>query len=57
MFCFQAEDGKRDLVRSRGIGDVYERRVKELAEQFEDKNVAIVRRYICLLYTTDAADE
>ena len=26
MFCFfQAEDGIRDLVRSRGLGDVYKR--------------------------------
>ncbi len=23
---FQAEDGRRDLVRSRGLGDVYKRR-------------------------------
>ena len=23
--CFQAEDGIRDLVRSRGLGDVYKR--------------------------------
>ena len=25
MFVFQAEDGIRDLVRSRGLGDVYKR--------------------------------
>ena len=25
FFCFQAEDGIRDLVRSRGLGDVYKR--------------------------------
>ena len=25
--CFQAEDGIRDLVRSRGLGDVYKRQV------------------------------
>ena len=25
MVCFQAEDGIRDLVRSRGLGDVYKR--------------------------------
>ena len=24
-FCFQAEDGIRDLVRARGLGDVYKR--------------------------------
>ena len=25
IFFFQAEDGIRDLVRSRGLGDVYKR--------------------------------
>ena len=25
IFCFQAEDGIRGLVRSRGLGDVYKR--------------------------------
>ena len=35
MYCtcsivfFQAEDGIRDLVRSRGLGDVYKRQEKE----------------------------
>ena len=28
-FVFQAEDGIRDLVRSRGLGDVYKRQVEE----------------------------
>ena len=32
VFFFQAEDGIRDLVRSRGLGDVYKR-------QFHDFNV------------------
>ena len=36
FFFFQAEDGIRDLVRSRGLGDVYKRqglpRVEELFE-------------------------
>ena len=27
--CFQAEDGIRDLVRSRGLGDVYKRQVQD----------------------------
>ena len=27
FFVFQAEDGIRDLVRSRGLGDVYKRQV------------------------------
>ena len=31
LFCFffQAEDGIRDLVRSRGLGDVYKRQVEQ----------------------------
>ena len=28
FFFFQAEDGIRDLVRSRGLGDVYKRQHK-----------------------------
>ena len=28
--CFQAEDGIRDLVRSRGLGDVYKRQMEAL---------------------------
>ena len=28
LFFFQAEDGIRDLVRSRGLGDVYKRQLK-----------------------------
>ena len=27
VFFFQAEDGIRDLVRSRGLGDVYKRQI------------------------------
>ena len=30
VFCFQAEDGIRDLVRSRGLGDVYKRQPQYL---------------------------
>ena len=29
IFFFQAEDGIRDLVRSRGLGDVYKRQQKK----------------------------
>ena len=29
FFFLQAEDGIRDLVRSRGLGDVYKRQVQE----------------------------
>ena len=30
VFFFQAEDGIRDLVRSRGLGDVYKRQLVNL---------------------------
>ena len=33
FFFFQAEDGIRDLVRSRGLGDVYKRQVYQAAEK------------------------
>ena len=33
-FFFQAEDGIRDLVRSRGLGDVYKRQGQEYIKAF-----------------------
>ena len=30
FFFFQAEDGIRDLVRSRGLGDVYKRQLPDI---------------------------
>ena len=33
FFFFQAEDGIRDLVRSRGLGDVYKRQVYDKVEE------------------------
>ena len=35
VFFFQAEDGIRDLVRSRGLGDVYKRQQKVLGFDVE----------------------
>mgnify|MGYP003380642979 CR=1 FL=1 len=32
FFFFQAEDGIRDLVRSRGLGDVYKRQREDIIE-------------------------
>ena len=70
FFC-KAEDGIRDLVRSRGLGDVYKRQeqigtAKSLGMVFQtcptnQQNVtggyfdAVLK--LCLLYTSDAADE
>mgnify|MGYP007112065200 CR=1 FL=1 len=36
FFFFQAEDGIRDLVRSRGLGDVYKRQVCAFGGFFGD---------------------
>mgnify|MGYP003381621039 CR=1 FL=1 len=70
-FFFQAEDGIRDLVRSRGLGDVYKRQGLKYASPAFVKRSGLVRRTWpvrigassaaqsagCLLYTSDAADE
>ena len=71
VFFFQAEDGIRDLVRSRGLGDVYKRQARCRAPGRKGRGparpgypppasgrwpeAANARR--CLLYTSDAADE
>ena len=71
FFFFQAEDGIRDLVRSRGLGDVYKRQVKLRAPEGQGDVLArgkitppkrgemktSMEALICLLYTSDAADE
>ena len=73
LFCFffQAEDGIRDLVRSRGLGDVYKRQaicdeiIIILSFCFSFKILFLIisddngsRLAVgCLLYTSDAADE
>ena len=41
VFFFQAEDGIRDLVRSRGLGDVYKRQ----ANDFRVEHAAIGQLY------------
>ena len=70
-FFFQAEDGIRYLVRSRGLGDVYKRQVQVLAARCQrgrrctnDQRGGLPHRVpvdvlvrACLLYTSDAADE
>ena len=71
LFFFQAEDGIRDLVRSRGLGDVYKRQESIPSrldfEAMRDGMLSVAGRLdgaiggqpisICLLYTSDAADE
>ena len=71
FFFFQAEDGIRDLVRSRGLGDVYKRQVLAVwrgqpqqakfrsGDRFGKLYGDIFTTDLsgCLLYTSDAADE
>ena len=71
IFFFQAEDGIRDLVRSRGLGDVYKRQSRIDSASAIDfsrdhgshPNTLTEWWYFnghlngCLLYTSDAADE
>ena len=70
-FFVQAEDGIRDLVRSRGLGDVYKRQVVNQyiylditppdgegeSTFWANDNEYINALWTCLLYTSDAADE
>ena len=72
ILCFfQAEDGIRDLVRSRGLGDVYKRQLSSGSDQrhqpfphdrgnraeHHQGAAGPYQRHGCLLYTSDAADE
>ena len=71
LFFFQAEDGIRDLVRSRGLGDVYKRQghnalglsqpgLRRRAAgpaRLQGGHAELHHLESCLLYTSDAADE
>ena len=71
FFFFQAEDGIRYLVRSRGLGDVYKRQAPDRSRRSTrwgrraplDGAISALAMPIpstistCLLYTSDAADE
>ena len=71
VFFFQAEDGIRDLVRSRGLGDVYKRQSgcspgssgsgcslgPAISASCPGPRSSPERPSPCLLYTSDAADE
>ena len=46
FFFFQAEDGIRDLVRSRGLGDVYKRQASEETGNITDRYVAPQFEYL-----------
>ena len=57
-FLFQAEDGIRDLVRSRGLGDVYKRQMLMVLETDEVKLLLSTPSRAGILVPTDQeADE
>ena len=43
LFFFQAEDGIRDLVRSRGLGDVYKRQLLSDTQNDPVKKASVIR--------------
>ena len=45
MFFFQEEDGIRDLVRSRGLGDVYKRQLQAQLGGTENRITESRRQY------------
>ena len=71
VFFLQAEDGIRDLVRSRGLGDVYKRQdIPVVISSVRHFTFTTISRLVdtitflsnticssCLLYTSDAADD
>ena len=71
VIYFEAEDGIRDLVRSRGHGDVYKRQAEKSTGKGGELNAVSASGgagamsastntgvgKACLLYTSDAADE
>ena len=48
-FFFQAEDGIRDLVRSRGLGDVYKRQEKVITVQVTENGKTLLDKVRNLL--------
>ena len=64
VFCIQAEDGIRDLVRSRGLGDVYKRQeptsgldpnqiieIRQLIKDLGKEKTVILSTHIPVSYT------
>src|SRR5665811_2507431 len=58
FFFFQAEDGIRDLVRSRGLGDVYKRQILMLGSVLGRVNfkawIPFVALWMTCVYCIDA---
>ena len=46
VFFFQAEDGIRDLVRSRGLGDVYKRQTDHRVRRAMQKRIDLALEFV-----------
>ena len=56
-FFFQAEDGIRDLVRSRGLGDVYKRQTYVMVDVKPDEISAILKQQLSGFSTSSELEE
>ena len=63
-FFFKAEDGIREAQESRGLGEVDKRQgrvgilqARRKVAGVKDETLEMLHAYICLLYTSDAADD
>ena len=52
FFFFQEEDGIRDLVRSRGLGDVYKRQALQLVSLMQE-SVQVKQCWEAILITAN----
>ena len=57
VFFVQAEDGIRDLVRSRGLGDVYKRQKSDLGFQVLDAGVGAFHAGVVAEGENDAGND
>ena len=53
FFFFQAEDGIRDLVRSRGLGDVYKRQLYVITGELLHSSVAVAKPRIAVVVSPE----
>ena len=57
LFFFQAEDGIRDLVRSRGLGDVYKRQVLDDGRLTDNKGRTVNFKNTVIIMTSNLGSD
>ena len=57
FFFFQAEDGIRDLVRSRGLGDVYKRQIYALPGTILTTQLPFIVKFQAILWLAGEIDK